>query len=126
MSEQKVQKVKSNAPRILGIVGLALAVPNFVCSVMCSEAAKQFGTEADKAHFSESNVAIGIVLTLVLFLLSFFGKAKISLITGFMMLVGSLYMIYLNITQLQILGLSEGVVFLFAAIFSMTNVKKAK
>ena len=42
------------------------------------------------------------------------------------MLVGSLYMIYLNITQLQILGLSEGVVFLFAAIFSMTNVKKAK
>ena len=114
MSEQKV---KSNAPWILGIIGLALAVPNFVCSVMCSEAAKQFG---------ESNVAIGIVLTLVLFLLSFFGKAKISLITGLVMLVGSLYMIYLNITQLQILGLSEGVVFLFAAIFSMTNVKKAK
>ena len=123
MSEQKT---KSNAPWILGIVGLALAVPNSLCTLLCSATMQEIGSEADKAHFNEGNVTVGVMLTLALFLLSFFGKTKISLVTGLMMLAGSLYMIFLNITQLQILGLSEGVVFLFAAIFSVTNFKKVK
>ena len=127
MSEQVTTvKTKSNAPWIMGIVGVALAVPNFLCSLLCSQFAKDFMSEADKQHFSENNVAIGVALTFGMFVLSFFGKSKISLYTGLIMLVGALYLIYLNITQLQILGLAEGVVFLFSAIFSMTNAKKAK
>lgn len=64
MSEQKVQKVKSNAPWILGIIGVFLTVLHFACAVLCSAAAG-FVVEEGKnseATAGEVGVALGDAL----------------------------------------------------------------
>ena len=65
-------------------------------------------------------------LCLGMFILSLFGKSKLSAITGLLIVAGSLGLAGWSFLYLQVLGCIEGALFLFSGIFSITNRKKAK
>ena len=65
-------------------------------------------------------------LCIVMFFLSFFGKSKLSAITGAAIVVGALVLAGWSLRWLQFLGCLEGVLFLFSGIFSIINLKRAK
>ena len=65
-------------------------------------------------------------LCLGMFILSLFGKSKLSAITGLLIVAGSLGLTGWSFRYLQVLGCIEGVLFLFSGIFSITNRKKVK
>ena len=132
MSEQKT---KSNAPWILGIVGLILTVVHTACAVICSAAIsagdEAFGgasKEAAQDTFNQGmNVAsIGIGIMAVCFILSFFGKSKASGLTGMLLIIGGIAAAGVSIAHLSVGGIVAGIVYMCAGISSICNRKKIK
>ncbi len=213
-------KLKSNAPWVLGIIALMLAIPNLMCQMLCKEAVtkldkistetkevrevlsnsnevvkndiKALGAVAetldavskgdtssaldsgkksleasvdtmkasadtmdkmskqtdqkDKAAKSKKSATSddskssndkameafddfmkgSVILCIVMFILSFFGKSKLSAITGGLIVLGALALSAWSLCFVQVLGCIEGLLFLFSGIFSITNLKKVK
>ncbi len=216
-------KFKSNAPWVLGLIALMLAIPNLMCQMLCKDAVstldkatadvKEVSSSIDKVASSIDKVAkndakalrgladtidaaskgdlskvadagkktldasvdtmratadvlddaskqadksVGAVnvrdaksespkksnlhdmkdfesfmegsffLCLGMFILSLFGKSKLSAITGLLIVAGSLGLAGWSFLYLQVLGCIEGVLFLFSGIFSITNREKVK
>ena len=74
----------------------------------------------------DSYILRSFMLCLGMFILSLFGKSKLSAITGIVIVAGALVLTGWSLRWLQILGCLEGVLFLFSGIFSITNLKKVK
>ena len=74
----------------------------------------------------EKYMKVSFALCLVMFFLSFFGKSKLSAITGAAIVVGALVLAIWSMAWVQVLGCLEGVLFLFSGIFSIINLKRAK
>lgn len=132
MSEQKT---KSNAPWILGIVGFILTVVHTACAVICSAAISAgdevFGgasKESAQDTFNQGmNVAaIGIGVMAVCFILSFFGKSKVSGFTGFLLIVGGIAAAGVSIVHFSAGGIAAGIIYMCAGISSICNRKKIK
>ena len=208
-------KFKSNAPWVLGLLALILAIPNLMCQMLCKETVetittsdvKQVSSSIDKVAKNDAKALRGLAdtidaaskgdlskaadagkktldasvdtmratadvldgaskqdgksaetvdvrdaksestkkdnsqdmkdfesfmkgsfsLCLGMFILSLFGKSKLSAITGLLIVAGSLVLTGWSIRwYLQVLGCIEGVLFLFSGIFSITNRKKVK
>lgn len=209
-------KLKSNAPWVLGLIALMLAIPNLMCQMLCKEAVstldkatadvKEVSSSIDKVAKNDAKALRGLadtidaaskgdlskaadagkktldasvdtmratadvldgaskqddksagavnvrdakskspkksnsqdmkdfdsfmqgsfLLCLGMFILSLFGKSKLSAITGLLIVAGSLGLAGWSFRYLQVLGCIEGVLFLFSGIFSITNQKKVK
>ncbi len=138
MSETvQVVKVKSNAPWILGIVGVFLTILHAACAYLCTAAAGiaagvddiMKGGSGDKAAQDTVNsfgivAIVGIILMLACFVLTFFGKSKVSKITGLLLIVSSIVIAILSCVHLSVPGIAAGCVYLFAGISSIGNAKK--
>lgn len=135
MSEQRQ---KSNAPWILGLVGFGLSIPQVICSILCAGAAAGIAgssAEAGGADAAEQVAAAGsagvvfmlpVVCTFLCFILSFFGKSKISTVTGVFLILLGLLDVYASVTNLSALGIAAAVCFFCAGISSICNAKKVK
>ena len=134
MSEQNI-KTKSNAPWILGIVGIFLTILHYACAVVCS-AAVASGDEvfggADKASAQQTMdngmfvANIGAGLMILCFILSFFGKSGKSKLTGLLLIVGGIASACISIAHFSAAGIAAGIVYLCAGISSICNCKKVK
>lgn len=135
MSEQKT---KSNAPWILGIVGFGLSIPQVICSILCAGAAAGIagaGSEATGASSSEAAANAGaaglvfmlpVIYTFACFILSFFGKSKISTVTGVLLILLGLLDAYACVINFSMLGIAAAICFACAGISSICNTKKIK
>ena len=133
MSEQKT---KSNAPWILGIIGIFLTVLHYACAVVCSAAVgaasgiheSGFSNADADATFENgifvANLSAGIML--LCFILSFFGKSKASLLTGLIMIVGGVAAAVLSVAHFSAGGIAAGIIYMCAGISSICNRKKIK
>ena len=129
------EKTKSNAPWILGIVGIVLTIMHYACAVLCSAtmgamsgvaADGKFDNATADTNFNNS-VVIGntsAVLFIVCFILSFFGKSKYSTITGIVMILCAIIGIILSCAHLSIPGLAAGTLFIIAGGISISNSKR--
>jgi len=132
MSEQKT---KSNAPWILGIVGLILTAVHTACAVICSAAIsagdEAFGGASKEAAQDTFNkgmdvAAIGIGIMAVCFILSFFGKSKASGLTGLLLILGGIAAAGVSIAHFSAGGIAAGIIYMCAGISSVCNRKKIK
>ena len=132
MSEQKT---KSNAPWILGIVGIFLTIVHYACAVVCSSAVASgdvvFGG-ADKASAQQTMdngmfvANLGAGLMVLCFILSFFGKSKASGFTGLLLIVGGIAAAGVSVAHFSAGGIAAGIVYMCAGISSICNSKKIK
>lgn len=121
---------KSDAPWILGIIGFATAIPNILCATICAAAvagvAEAAGEDAATTGHSIAGALLFIVLINVLcFVLSFFGKSKQSHVTGILMIIGGLIIVINGFIGLAsvLWSLVSGVLFLLSGCFSVKNHK---
>ena len=123
MSEQKV---KSNAPWILGVIAFALSLPQICCSILCAaaDASTPTGTSADGALAAYA--MLPVITTVICFILSFFGKSKASTATGVLMLLVALADIVFCCMNISAFGIAAGVCFFCSGISSICNTKKPK
>lgn len=137
------QQHKSNAPWILGIIAFVASIPNILCATVCAavavgisetakdEAAKS-GDAATQASASGASEAFAgilaalVIISLICFILSFFGKSKISVITGILLILGALFIIINSfVGPGNILwGSVAGICYLIAGCFSIINKKR--
>jgi len=129
-------KTKSNAPWILGIVGIFLSITHYACASACSVvagAASGIGSEGfDNAQADATladgmfvaNLAAGIMF--LCFILSFFGKSKVSTLTGILLILAGIGSAGLSIAHLSPAGIAAGIVYMCAGISSCCNAKKIK
>lgn len=131
-------KPKSNAPWILGIIGVFLTILHYACAIVCAAA-----TGAAKTGFSdrytgeelmEANAAVeqsmsvanfSILVFGICFILSFFGKGKHSKLTGMILIVGGIVGSICSIAHFSFAGIAAGIVYMCAGISSICNSKKA-
>ena len=132
MSEQKT---KSNAPWILGIVGFGLSIPQIICSILCAGAAAGVAGAANEAGSAEAASAatsagitflLPVFITVACFILSFFGKSKVSTATGVLLIILGLAEIYLCVVNWSLFGIAGAICFACAGISSVCNTKKAQ
>jgi len=129
-------KVKSNAPWILGIIGIFLTITHYACAIACSVAvgaASGIGSEGfDNAQADATlangmfvaNLAAGIMF--ICFILSFFGKSKASKLTGIILILAGIASAGLSIAHLSVAGIAAGIIYMCAGISSCCNAKKIK
>ena len=137
------QQHKSNAPWILGIIAFVASIPNILCATICAAAVSSFskvatedaakqGDAAAQAAISGTEdtmrgilVAI-IIISLICFVLSFFGKSKISVITGILLILGALFIVINSfVGPGNILwGSVAGICYLIAGCYSIINKKR--
>ena len=125
------QKEKSNAPWILGIIGLFLTILHFACAFLCSAglAVTKVATEGEAAGDKMMEAGMGVTylvigIMVLCFILSFFGKSKLSRATGVLMILGGIVAGALSCVYLSIPGLAAGFVYLFGGISSINNYKR--
>ena len=128
-------KVKSNAPWILGIIGLFLTIAHTACAVLCTAAIsagdETFGGashEAAQETFNKgmSVASVGIAIMALCFILSFFGKSKASRFTGLLLVVGGLVAAGFSIAHFSAAGIAAGIIYFCAGISSICNRNKVK
>ena len=138
MSETvQVVKAKSNAPWILGIVGVFLTILHAACAYLCTAAAGiaagvddiMKGGSGDKAAQDAMTsfgavAVVGIILMLACFVLTFFGKSKCSKVTGLILILCSVIIAILSCVHLSVPGIAAAFVYLPAGIVSIGNAKK--
>lgn len=125
------QKEKSNAPWILGIIGLFLTILHFACAFLCSAglAVTKVATEGEAAGDKMMEAGMGVTylvigIMVLCFILSFFGKSKLSRATGVLMILGGIVAGALSCVYLSIPGLAAGFVYLFGGISSINNYRR--
>lgn len=137
------QQHKSNAPWILGIIGFIVSIPNILCATVCaaagaavSEAARQdavnSGNAAAEASATNSGEAFAgmllvfVIISLLCFILTFFGKSKISVVTGILLILGALFILVNGFVGLgnMLLGSIVGICYLIGGIYSIINKKR--
>lgn len=130
MSEQKI---KSNAPWILGIIGIFLTITHYACAIACSAALAglgdvagdaEGGMEAANTSLAFGTIAAGIMV--VCFILSFFGKSKVSTVTGVLLILGGLVSAGMSIPHFSAAGLAAGIIYMCSGISSCCNANKVK
>jgi len=139
--EQKQHK--SNAPWILGIIAFVASLPNILCATVCAavgagvsqaaqeEAARNGDAAAQAAATSSGEAFAGMlavfaIISLVCFILTFFGKSKISAITGFLLILGALFILVNGFIGLGSIlwGSIAGICYLISGCFSIINKKR--
>jgi hypothetical protein len=91
-----------------------------------SSAKSQKQTAEDAMKDFESFINGSFALCFGMFILSFFGKSKLSAITGILILAGAFVLFGWSMRWVQVLCCIEGILFIFSGIFSITNRKKVK
>ena len=126
-------KVKSNAPWILGIIGIFLTIAHYACAIACSAGLAglggvagdaEGGTQAANNSLMFGTVAAGIMF--VCFILSFFGKSKASGFTGFLLILGGLTAVGMSVPHFSAAGIAAGIIYFCAGISSICNRNKVK
>ena len=131
-------RTKSNAPWILGLVGFGLSIPQIICSILCAGAAAGLaGASAEAAGASTAEQAanagaagfifmLPVICTFACFILSFFGKSKLSTVTGVLLILLGLLNVYACVVNLSAFGIAASICFACAGISSICNTKKLK
>lgn len=128
---------KSNAPWILGIIAFCMSIPNILCATVCAavanEAIKQNQIEngiVPNSEQSDDRVA-GMLVAVILvsifaFILSFFGKSKISVVTGILLILIALFILVNGWVGLGSFfwGTITGILYLISGVFSIVNKKR--
>lgn len=117
MSEEKK---KSNAPWILGVTGFVISIPSVLCALLCSAAAAG----------ASGSTSVGILpllptfVSLICFILSFYGKSKHSKATGVIMLLLSAILVVLGIVFFSIWSLGAAGCYFAASFCSILNANR--
>lgn len=128
---------KSNAPWILGIIAFCMSIPNFLCATVCAavanEAINQNKIENGIVPNSEQadDRVMGLLVAILLvsifaFILSFFGKSRISVITGILLILMALFIIvnaWVGFGSM-LWGTITGLLYLLSGVFSIVNKKR--
>lgn len=123
-------KTKSNAPWILGLVGFCLSIPQVCCSILCAAASADVAANSVTQDSANAAAGIGayamlpVITTIVCFILGFFGKSKISTVTGVLMILAGLADIAACVMNFSALGIAAGICFFCGGISSICNTKK--
>ena len=128
---------KSNVPWILGIIAFCMSIPNFLCAIICAavanEAINQNKIEngivpnPEQPDDRVTGLLVAILLVSILaFVLSFFGKSKISVITGVLLILMALFIMVNGWVGFGSMfwGTIAGVLYLIGGIFSIINKKR--
>ena len=131
-------KLKSNAPWILGIVGVFLTILHYACAVVCAAtvgAAKTgFSDRYTGSELMEANAAMEesmsianftAIVFILCFILTFFGKGKHSKLTGWLLVIGGMVGGFSSIAHFSAAGIAAGIVYMCSGISSICNSKKA-
>ena len=129
-----ITKTKSNAPWILGIVGFGLSIPQAICSILCAGVAAgavqaangATGEEVANAGATGAFFMLPAILAFTCFILSFFGKSKISTATGVLLIILGIVDAYVCFVTLAWLGIAAAICYACAGISSICNSKKLK
>lgn len=126
-------KVKSNAPWILGIIGIFLTIAHYACAILCSAGLAALGDAAEDAEGAQAafNASMGLgtiaaLIMVVCFILTFFGKSNASKVTGILLILGGITAAGMSCPHLSVAGLAAGVIYMCAGISSCCNAKKIK
>jgi hypothetical protein len=142
----RIQKTKSIAPYIMGLLGFLLNIPNVICTMICAGASKALaenptlmlsgggmaGEEYQSATENASSTADGFTAMLIIiiicwigcFIFSFFGRSKISKVTGILVMLGGIALAAMSIPNFSVLGFCSGICYAIAGITSMANSKR--
>ncbi len=142
-----VEKKKSNASWICGLIGFITSLPNSLCALLCAATvtgaaginaglANENGAfdqaAADAAATDTASGAGGLLwavllVSIVCFILSFMGKTKISVITGILLILGSLFILINGFIGFgsMLWGTATGALYLVSGIVSIINHKRA-
>ena len=128
---------KSNVPWILGIIAFCMSIPNFLCATVCAavanEAINQNKLENGIIPNSEqpddrvTGLLVAVLLVSIFaFILSFFGKSKISVITGILLILMALFIMINGWVGLGSIfwGTITGILYVISGIFSIINKKR--
>ena len=137
------QQHKSNAPWILGLIAFMASIPNVLCATVCAaavtglseaakeEAARQGDTATQAAAAGTGETMAGllaalVIVSLICFILSFFGKSKISVVTGLLMIFGALFIVLNSVAGPGniLWSFVAGICYLIGGIFSIINKKR--
>ncbi len=127
------QQHKSNAPWILGIIAFCTSIPNILCATLCAAAATGVSSAFDETtgNTETTDSVIGgfllfILISVLCFILSFFGKSKISVITGILLILGAIFILtnaFIGFGSM-LWGTVSAILYLIGGIFSIINNKR--
>lgn len=114
---------KSNTPWVCGLLGFLFSLPNFICSVICAAAVATAveATDDENAAVAGTLMIFALILPLICFILGFFGKTKISIVTGILIVLASIAMVIGNVMTFSFWGLTAAILFLSSGISSICN-----
>ena len=118
--------LKSSADTLKAEAELAGTMANKLDASKKDSAKPQEKPKSKGMEDFESFMNGSFLLCLVMFILSLFGKSKLSVITGTLIVAGAFVLSGWSLLYVQVLGCIEGILFLFSGIFSITNRKKVK
>ena len=141
-----VEKEKSNAAWICGLIGFITSIPNILCAFLCvgvkaAAAGVSAGLSADGSNFDETaadaafaDAASGaagffwviVLVSIVCFALSFLGKSKNSLITGVIVLLGGIFILINGFIGFgnMLWGTATGGLYIASGIVAILNKKR--
>jgi len=141
-----VEKKKSNAAWICGLIGFITSIPNILCTFLCAgvrvaAAGLSAGLSADGSNFDETaadaaaaDAASGaagffwviVLVSIVCFALSFLGKSKNSLITGVIVLLGGIFILINGFIGFgsMLWGTATGGLYIASGIVAILNKKR--
>ena len=142
-----IEKKKSNAAWICGLIGFITSLPNSLCAVLCAAtvtgaAGLNAGLSSENADFDQAAAnaaatdaasgASGLLwavlgISILCFILSFMGKTKISVITGILLILGSIFILVNGFIGFgsMLWGTATGALYLVSGIVSIINHKRA-
>lgn len=115
-------KRKTNAPWILGIVAFAAGFLFFEKFERAKNLRESLGQT--ESGFGDSAVGWFLLISLICFLASFWGKSKKSFSHGILMISGSLFIIYMALVGPAFArdwGFVSGICYLIGGVFSIIN-----
>ena len=145
VNPEMVVKKKSNATWICGLIGFITSIPNTLCAFLC--AATVAGVEGalagvdEEGNFNEAAADAAVEsaaedastwllaimgVSVLCFILSFMGKGKSSAATGFLMILGSIFILVTGFIGYgsMLWGTATAGLYLASGIVAMVNAKR--
>lgn len=123
-----VEKKKSNAAWICGLIGFITSLPNAFCAMICAGVA----AAAEEANGGDGSGSAAyfwfiILVGILCFALSFMGKSKNSMITGIVILLGGIFILINGFIGFGSIlwGTATGGLYIASGIVSILNKKRS-
>ena len=123
-----VEKKKSNAAWICGLIGFITSLPNSFCAMICAGVSMAVEESAgDDGSGSAGYFWFIVLVSILCFALSFMGKSKNSFVTGLIVLLGGIFILINGFIGFgsMLWGTATGGLYIASGIVSILNKKRA-